>query len=87
MLEKKTIEMSLHQYFVAFANTVASENAELHVLRMLPGISFWVVYTISFLEAAILLVRDGDDSWVGWLFTASVEVETNTTNCAKPDTL
>jgi len=52
--------MSLHQYFVAFTNTVASENAELHVLRMLPGISFYVVYTISFLEAAILLVRDGD---------------------------
>ena len=38
MLEKKTIEMSLHQYFVAFTNTVTRENAELHVLCMLPGI-------------------------------------------------
>lgn len=77
--------MSLHQYFVAFTNTVARENAELHVLRMLPGISFYVVYTISFLEAAILLSETGMDSWVGWLFTASVEVGTNTTNYARPD--
>ena len=35
---KLCVKMSLHQYFVAFTNTVARENAELHVLCMLPGI-------------------------------------------------
>lgn len=66
--------MSLHQYFVAFTNTVAGENAELHVLRMLPGISFCVVYTISVPEAAIFFVRDGNGLLGG------LEVGTNTTN-------
>lgn len=35
---KMCVKMSLHQYFVAFTNTAARENAELHVLCMFPGI-------------------------------------------------